>query len=105
MPSPPVIVIATIVVLTTASPARADYRPLSTDRPDRTESPFTVPRGRWQLEMDLASGAHHRVATESIGGTISGGEKVEALDVAPFNLKFGITDRADYRGLSNDAED
>jgi hypothetical protein len=99
MPSLPAIVIATTVVVATASPARADDRPLSTDRPDRTESAFTVPRGRWQLEMDLASGAHHRAATENNGGTISGGEKVEALDVAPFNLKLGITDRADVQLL------
>src|SRR5262245_14541773 len=79
--------------------ALAAERPLSTDRPDRTESPFTVPRGRLQLEMDLASRAHDRLPTENDGGTISGGSKIDALDVAPFNFKIGVTDRADIQFL------
>ena len=32
-----------------------DARELSTDRPDQTESPYTVPRGRWQAEFQVAS--------------------------------------------------
>jgi hypothetical protein len=34
----------------------APLHELSTDRPDRTESPYTVDRGRVQVEMDFANG-------------------------------------------------
>ena len=37
------------------SPAAAELRPLSTDRPDTTESPHTVDAGRFQLEMEIAN--------------------------------------------------
>lgn len=33
----------------------AELRPLSTDRPDTTESPFTVDAGHFQFEMEIAS--------------------------------------------------
>ncbi len=33
----------------------AEARALNTDRPDKTESPFTVPAGRVQLEFDLVN--------------------------------------------------
>lgn len=38
-------------------PVSADLRPLSTDRPDTTESPYTVDAGHFQLEMELATWA------------------------------------------------
>jgi len=33
--------------------AQTTVRPLSTDRPDRTESPYSVPKGWLQIESDL----------------------------------------------------
>ena len=33
---------------------RSAMRPLSTDRPDTTESPYTVDAGHFQMEMDVA---------------------------------------------------
>jgi hypothetical protein len=78
------------MVLAVATAAAADDAPLSTDRPDRTESAHTVPRGRWQLEMDVASWARHDGADGAPGVQ-------EALDLAAFNVKFGLTDRADVQ--------
>jgi hypothetical protein len=60
--------------------AAAQTRELSTDRPDRTESPYTVPQGKIQLEMDVANWTHNEDA----------GVEVDTLAIAPFNLKYGI---------------
>jgi hypothetical protein len=38
-------------------PLAAELRPLSTDRPDTTESPYTVDAGHFQFEMELAAWA------------------------------------------------
>jgi hypothetical protein len=43
-------------------------RPLSTDRPDQTESPYTVDAGHFQIEMDLANGTLDR--DKSNGGDV-----------------------------------
>ena len=60
--------------------ATAQTRELSTDRPDRTESPYTVPQGKIQLEMDVANWTHNEDA----------GVEVDTLAIAPFNFKYGI---------------
>lgn len=67
--------------------AAAQTRELSTDRPDRTESPYTVPEGKWQLEMDVANWTHNEDA----------GVEVDTLAVAPFNLKYGIDANTDIQ--------
>lgn len=56
-------------------------REMSTDRPDATESPFTVDAGHVQLEMDL------------VGNTRDGSAegRTSAWGVAPFNLRLGVT--------------
>jgi hypothetical protein len=56
-------------------------RELTTDRPDSTESPFTVDAGRLQLEMDLASYTRNRLD----------GVRTTEWVIAPFNLRYGIT--------------
>jgi hypothetical protein len=67
-----------------ATPARpTDRREMSTDRPDKTESPYTVDAGRFQFELDVATYTTDR----------SGGVRAETLSVAPVNLKLGL-DRA-----------
>lgn len=66
------------------APARpTDRRELSTDRPDKTESPYTVDAGRFQIELDVLTYTRDR----------SAGVRTETLSVAPVNLKLGL-DRA-----------
>lgn len=58
----------------------AQLRELNTDRPDVTESPFTVDAGHTQLEMDFANTTRTRRA----------GTRTLAWGVAPFNLRLGV---------------
>jgi hypothetical protein len=64
---------------------------MSTDRPDKTESPFTVDAGHFQLEMDLVTYSHDR--DRSQGGDVS----VDAWSLAPLNLKAGLTPNFDVQ--------
>jgi hypothetical protein len=61
----------------TREPAK---RELTTDRPDATESPFTVEPGHVQLEMDFANYTRTKVA----------GTRFTETEWAPFNLRFGV---------------
>jgi hypothetical protein len=65
----------------------ADLRDLATDRPDKTESPYTVDAGRFQVEMDLV--AYTRDKPDGI--------TTHTLDVVPFNVKVGLTNRSDLQ--------
>lgn len=56
-------------------------REMSTDRPDATESPFTIDPGHVQLEMNFASYAREN----------ENGDRLTEWEAAPFNLRFGIT--------------
>jgi len=56
-------------------------RELATDRPDATESPFTVDAGHVQLEMDFGNLTKNRLA----------GVRTTAGELAPFNLRWGMT--------------
>jgi len=56
-------------------------RELTTDRPDATESPFTVDAGRVQWEMDFANYGRNRLD----------GVRTTEWEVAPFNLRLGLT--------------
>lgn len=58
-------------------------RELSTDRPDSTESPYTVDPGRVQLEMDAAVFTRNRLD----------GVKTTEWVIAPFNVRYGLTRR------------
>lgn len=62
----------------TASPP---LRELSTDRPDATESPFTVDPGHVQIEADVV--AHLRDRRDGI--------KTREWSAVPFNLRVGLT--------------
>jgi len=66
-------------------------RPLSTDRPDRTESPYTVDAGVFQAEVDLFT----------YGGDASaGGEpgvQSNSFAVLPFNVKAGLLPNVDLQ--------
>lgn len=72
-----------------AQPATPTVRPLATDRPDRTESPFSVPGGWFQFESDLVS--HGEFSNDE--GTVTG------TSIASLNLKYGITQRMDVQFL------
>jgi hypothetical protein len=61
--------------------AGTSLRELVTDRPDVTESPFTVDSGHGQLEMDLATVTRNR----------RDGDRTTTWALAPFNLRFGVT--------------
>jgi hypothetical protein len=62
-------------------------RELSTDRPDKTESPYTVDAGHFQLEMDFAN----FIATDIDG------VRAQAFNIAPINLKLGLLNQVDLQ--------
>jgi hypothetical protein len=70
--------------------AKAELRDMSTDRPDKTESPFTVDKGHFQTETDLVSWTRDR----------SGSRLLQAWSIMPTNIKFGLTNRIDLQVIS-----
>lgn len=73
-------------------PTPADQmREMNTDRPDQTESPYTVDAGHVQLEMDFANGTldHDR----SNGGDV----RSQVWNYAPINLKIGLLNNVDIQ--------
>jgi hypothetical protein len=63
------------------NPAPRDaMREFSSDRPDQTESPFTVDAGHVQFEMDFATFTQDR----------ADGIRTRTWNVAPFNLRVGL---------------
>ena len=62
-------------------------RELSPDRPDKTESPYTVDAGHFQLEMDFAN----------FTATDTNGTRIRAWNIAPINLKIGLLNRVDLQ--------
>jgi len=69
----------------------AQLRELNTDRPDLTESPYTVDAGWWQLEMDLFNYTRNH---DTAGGA---DVKATALSFANINLKLGLTSAIDLQ--------
>ncbi|MDF3057653.1 MAG: hypothetical protein K0R17_1868 [Rariglobus sp.] len=66
---------------------RDQMRELSTDRPDQTESPYSVDAGHWQIEFDFANYTYDREA----------GVRSETWNVAPVNVKLGLTNSTDVQ--------
>lgn len=66
-------------------------RELSTDRPDKTESPYTVDAGHFQIEMDVFTFIHDR---DTSGG---GNVRTDAWSFAPVNLKVGLCNTVDFQ--------
>lgn len=66
---------------------QALLRDFSTDRPDKTESPFTVDAGHIQIELDLANFVYDR----------SEFERVKTLAIAPVNVKIGLLNNVDLQ--------
>lgn len=66
-------------------------REFSTDRPDQTESPFTVDAGHLQLEMGLVSFTYDKV------GVDPGVTETRMWNFLPFNFKFGLFSFLDFQ--------
>jgi len=66
-------------------------REMNTDRPDKTESPYTVDAGHFQLEMDLVSYGYDR---DTSGGSDT---RTEAFAVAPVDLRIGLFNNVDFQ--------
>ncbi|WP_439544452.1 transporter [Hyphomicrobium sp.] len=62
-------------------------RDMNTDRPDKTESPYTVDAGRFQIETDLVTYTYNSDA----------GVTTRAVDILPFNFKIGLTHDTDVQ--------
>ncbi len=75
-------------VYTLFNPTPPDLmRELSPDRPDKTESPYTVDAGHFQLEMDFAN----------FTATDTEGARIRAWNVAPINFKIGLLNQVDLQ--------
>lgn len=66
-------------------------REMATDRPDKTESAYTVDAGHWQIEMDLVTYTYDRAS--------GGGENLtlEGWAIAPINMKVGVLNNVDLQ--------
>lgn len=66
-------------------------REMATDRPDKTESAYTVDAGHYQIEMDLLSYTYDRSS--------AGGEHLtmKGWGIAPINLKVGVLNNVDLQ--------
>ena len=85
-----------------ASPDKSQYtlfnptprdlmRALSADRPDKTESPFTVDAGHFQIEADILNYSYDRY---NLARTDT---RVETVSIAPMNLKVGLCNSVDFQ--------
>ena len=66
-------------------------RELSTDRPDKTESPYTVDAGHVQVEMDLAAFTYDRHNSDRSD------TRIESWSFGTVNLKFGLLNNVDFQ--------
>jgi len=66
---------------------REQMRPLSADRPDITESPYTVDAGHFQIEMSFFDYTHDDER----------GRRTETWAFADTNLKVGLTNQMDIQ--------
>ena len=66
-------------------------REMSTDRPDKTESPYTVDAGHFQIELDLVNYSYDR-HNPARDGTL-----VRTWAIAPLNLKVGLLNHLDVQ--------
>lgn len=66
-------------------------REMSTDRPDKTESPYTVDAGHYQVEMDLVNYAYDRHNPDHTA------TRVDSFSIAPINFKVGLLNNVDVQ--------
>lgn len=70
---------------------RAQMREFNTDRPDTTESPYTVDAGHFQAELSFAEFGRDRTDPTD----------VDDLSALPVNLKLGLLNNVDVQLLLN----
>ena len=66
-------------------------REMSTDRPDKTESPYTVDAGHFQVEADILNYSYDRHNSDFSN------TRVETVSIAPVNLKAGLCNNVDLQ--------
>ena len=66
-------------------------RELSADRPDKTDCPFTVDAGHFQVEMDFANLTANRSNAERKD------VRLTAFEISPLNLKVGLLNNLDFQ--------
>lgn len=66
-------------------------RDMSTDRPDKTESAYTVDAGHFQVEMDLVSFSYDKYNPDRDG------KLIRSWNIAPMNLKVGLRNDLDIQ--------
>lgn len=72
---------------------REHMREMSTDRPDKTESPYTVDAGHFQIEADLVTYTQNK--TEDAGIET----KSKSFGVLVTNVKIGLTNAMDFQAV------
>ena len=77
------ILLASLVLLPFSS--QAELRPLAADRPDATETPQTVDKGYFEIEVNLAEYSKNK----------DKGVKTTGYSLLETNLKYGLTDNVD----------
>jgi hypothetical protein len=74
------------------NPTPDEYmREISPDRPDKTDSPFTVDAGHFQLEMDFVNYTYDSPNSQH------GNTQSDEYQIAPMNLKVGIFNNTDFQ--------
>jgi len=68
-------------------------REMSTDRPDKTASPYTIDAGHFQIELDVVSYTYDQRNPERTK------TRVDQWDIMPMNLKVGLLNNADLHVL------
>jgi hypothetical protein len=70
---------------------REAMREMSTDRPDRTESAYTVDAGHFQVEADILKYSYDRYNSSRDHS------RVETVGIAAMNLKVGLCNSTDFQ--------
>ena len=70
---------------------RALMRELSADRPDKTDSAYTVDAGHFQIEMDFANFTYDRYNAEHSN------TRFTSYEAAPMNVKLGVLNNLDIQ--------
>ena len=70
---------------------RALLREMTTDRPDKTESPFTVDAGHVQIEADLLNYTYDRI------NSARDHTRTDTFAIAPINFKVGLCTATDFQ--------
>lgn len=70
---------------------KGQMREMSTDRPDKTESPYTVDAGHFQIETDILNFSYDRRNPEHSP------TRVKSYAIMPVNFKMGLTNKIDIQ--------